>query len=59
MPVFVYYYYYYRIQCEQSLQFSFLLDNLELDAQVPAEVPPGEGQRHPAAPLLYLQNLCV
>ena len=32
-------------------------DDPELDAQVPAEVPPGEGQRHPSAPLLHLQDL--
>ena len=32
-------------------------DDPELDAQVPAEVPPGEGHRHHAAPLLHLQDL--
>ena len=34
------------------------LDDPELDAQVPAPVPPGAGQRHHAAALLHLQNLC-
>ena len=29
----------------------------ELDAQVPAAVPPGQGQRHPPAALLHLQDL--
>ena len=33
------------------------LDDPELDAQVPAPVPPGAGQRHPPAALLHLQNL--
>ena len=32
-------------------------DDPELDAQVPAEVPPGESQRHPSAPLLHIQDL--
>ena len=32
-------------------------DDPELDAQVPAEVPPGEGDRHHAAPLLHLQDI--
>ena len=34
-----------------------VLDDPELDAQVPASVPPGPGQRHPPAPLLHLQDL--
>ena len=34
-------------------------DDPELDAQVPASVPPGPGQRHPPAPLLHLQDLRV
>ena len=32
-------------------------DDPELDAQVPATVPPGEGDRHHAASLLHLQDL--
>ena len=36
-----------------------IADDPELDAQVPAPVPPGEGQRHPPAPLLHLQDLCL
>lgn len=32
-------------------------DDIELDAQVPAEVSPGAGQRHPEASLLDLQEL--
>ena len=32
-------------------------DDPELNAQVPAKVPPGEGQRHPSAPLLHIQDL--
>ena len=34
-----------------------IADDPELDAQVPAEVPPGQGQRHPSAPLLHIQDL--
>ena len=34
-----------------------IADDPELYAQVPAEVPPGEGQRHPSAPLLHIQDL--
>ena len=32
-------------------------DDPELDAQVPAPVPPGEGERHPSASLLHLQDI--
>ena len=32
-------------------------DHSELNAQVPASVPPGESQRHPPAALLHLQDL--
>ena len=32
-------------------------DDPELDAQVPAEVPPGARQRHPPAALLHLPHL--
>lgn len=32
-------------------------DDIELDAQVPAEVSSGAGQRHPEASLLDLQEL--
>ena len=34
-----------------------IADDPELDAQVPAAVPPGQGQRHPPAALLHLQDL--
>lgn len=33
------------------------LDNLELHAQVPAQVPHSAGQRHPEAPLQHFQDL--
>ena len=39
------------------LIIDMIADNPELDAQVPAEVPPGEGQRHPSTSLLHLQDL--
>ena len=32
-------------------------DHSELNAQVPASVPPGESQRHPPAALLHLQDV--
>lgn len=32
-------------------------DDPQLDAQVPAPVPPGAGQRHPEVALLHLQDL--
>ena len=35
----------------------FIADDPELYAQVPAEVPPGEGDRYHAAPLLHIQDL--
>ena len=34
-------------------------DHSELNAQVPASVPPGESQRHPPAALLHLQDLRI
>jgi hypothetical protein len=41
--------------------FSFILrpsaDHSEFDAQVPAPLSPGQGQRHPAAALLHLQDV--
>lgn len=33
-------------------------DDIELHAQVPAEVSPGAGQRHLEAPLFDVQELC-
>ena len=38
-------------------QIFFSPDHSELNAQVPASVPPGESQRHPPAALLHLQIL--
>ena len=38
-------------------KISFFADHSELNAQVPASVPPGESQRHPPAALLHLQIL--
>lgn len=32
-------------------------DDIELDAQIPAEVSPGASQRHPEASLLDVQEL--
>lgn len=37
--------------------FLFASDHLELYAQVPAAIPPGEGQRHHEVALLHLQDL--
>lgn len=34
-------------------------DDPELDAQVPAAVPPGAGERHPQAALLHLPHVRV
>lgn len=34
-------------------------DDPELHAQVPAAVPPGEGQRYPQAAVLYLSDVCL
>ena len=42
---------------EQFLKLFFCPDDPELDAQVPAPVPPCAGQRHSPAALLHLQNL--
>ena len=38
-------------------KYFFSPDHSELNAQVPASVPPGESQRHPPAALLHLQIL--
>ena len=40
-----------------TVPFLPFADHPELDAQVPATVPPGEGERHPSASLLHLQDL--
>lgn len=40
--------------------FSLLLtDNIEFDAQVPAAVPFGAGQRYPQATIFNVQDVCV
>lgn len=36
-----------------------LADHPELDAQVPAEVPLGQGERHTEAALLNVSDLCL
>ena len=40
-----------------TVPFPLFADHPELDAQVPAEVPLGQGKRHPAAALLHVQDV--